>query len=212
MTYLIQEISIYLFAAFLLGAIYGWVVRSIRSKQEFESNLQRHEQELAQLRQENKTLAERIEQLELVPASGVGEDWQDEHPLNVISDIESSTLTKLEAQQIRTTKDLYKHCDSDDAVMELAEKIGVEDFSIQRWVSIAHLLRVANIETADAILLEATEIYSLQDLAAQKPARLGEKLAKNNEREKVLEILPDEAKLAAWIEHAQHIVNLESRS
>ena len=58
------------------------------------------------------------------------------------------------------------------------------------------------------MLLEATEIYSLEDLAAQKPVRLGEKLAKNNERENILSELPDEAKLSGWIEHAQHILDL----
>ena len=212
MSYIIQEISIYLLAAFLLGAIYGWVVRGIRSKQDVASHLQRHEDELKQLQQENRQLAERIEQLELIPVSGAGDDWQDEYPLTVITDIEPSTLAKLEAQQIQTTKQLWKHCASEDAVYALAANIGVEDFAIQRWVSIAHLLRVANIEVADAILLEATEIYSLQDLAIQKPTRLSEKLAKNNEREKILEALPDESKLAGWIEHAQHMVNMGNTS
>ena len=212
MSYIVQEISIYLLAAFLLGAIYGWVVRGIRSKQDVASHLQRHEDELKQLQQENRQLAERIEQLELTPASGAGDDWQDEYPLTVITDIESSTLAKLEAQQIQTTKQLWKHCATEDEVYALAANIGVEDFAIQRWVSIAHLLRVANIEVADAILLEATEIYSLQDLAVQKPTRLSEKLAKYNEREKILETLPDESKLAGWIEHAQHMVSMGNTS
>ena len=212
MSYIVQEISIYLLVAFVLGAIYGWIVRGIRSKQDTISHLQRHENELKQLQQQNRQLAERIEQLELIPASGAGDDWQDEYPLTVITDIEPSTLTKLEAQQITTTKELWKYCDTDDAIYDLAAKIGVEDFAIQRWVSVAHLLRVANIEAADAILLEATEIYSLQDLAAQKPVRLGEKLAKNNERENILEVLPDESKLAGWIEHAQHMVNMGNTS
>ena len=212
MSYLVQEISIYLLAAFLLGAVYGWVVRGIRSRQGTDVDLQRYDEELAQLRRDNKALAQRIEQLELVPASGVGEDWQDEYPLNVISDIETSTLSKLAAKQIQTSKELWKYCVSDDVIYTLASEIGVEDFAIQRWVSIAHLLRVANIEAADAILLEATEIYSLQDLAVQKPVRLGEKLAKSNARENILDILPDEEKLSGWIEHAQHIVNLENNS
>ena len=212
MSYLVQEISIYLLAAFLLGAVYGWVVRGIRSRQGTDVDLQRYDEELAQLRRDNKALAQRIEQLELVPASGAGEDWQDEYPLNVISDIETSTLSKLAAKQIQTSKELWKYCVSDDVIYTLASEIGVEDFAIQRWVSIAHLLRVANIEAADAILLEATEIYSLQDLAVQKPVRLGEKLAKSNARENILDILPDEEKLSGWIEHAQHIVNLENNS
>lgn len=212
MSYLVQEISIYLLAAFLLGAVYGWVVRGIRSKQGTDVDLQRYDEELAQLRRDNKALAGRIEQLELIPASGAGEDWQDEYSLSVITDIESSTLSKLAGKQIQTTKELWKYCASDDVIYVLASEIGVEDFAIQRWVSIAHLLRVANIEAADAILLEATEIYSLQDLAAQKPVRLGEKLAKSNARENILDILPDEEKLSGWIEHAQHIINLENNS
>ncbi len=212
MSYLIQEISLYLFAAFVIGVVYGWIIRGIRAQRHFNDRLDQHEREyeqkLEQLRNENGALAERIEQLELIPASGGAEDWQDEYSLDVIKDIEASTLTKLTAMKINTTKDLWKLCNNDDAVYDLAEKIGVEDFAIQRWVSISQLLRVANIEADDAVLLEATEIYSLEDLSAQKPVRLGEKLANNNQREKILNELPDEAKLAGWIEHAQHILSL----
>ncbi len=208
MSYLIQEISIYLLAAFLVGAIYGWVVRGVRAGQDTSVDAQHYDEQIEQLRQENRALAERVEQLELIPASGGGEDWQDEYPLNVIPEIEPSTLNKLAAKQINTTKDLWKHCVSDDEIYTLATDIGVEDFAIQRWVSVAQLLRVANIEAPDAVLLEATEIYSLQDLAAQKPQRLGEKLAKNNARENILDELPNEQKLQGWIEHAQHILNL----
>ena len=208
MSYLIQEISLYLLGAFVIGVIYGWIVRGIRAQRDLNNLLDRHEQEIVQLRNENKSLADRVEQLELIPASGAAEDWQDEYPLNEIKDIEASTLSKLSAMQINTTKDLWKFCNNDDAIYDLAEKIGVEDFAIQRWVSISQLLRVANIEADDAVLLEATEIYSLEDLSAQKTVRLGEKLAKNNQRENILSELPDEAKLSGWIEHAQHILNL----
>ncbi len=212
MNYLIQEISIYLLAVFVIGVIYGWVVRGIRANLKQNEYLARHEREIAALRQENQALTNRVEQLELIPASGGAEDWQDEYPLEVIKDIEASTLMKLAENNIHTTKDMWKACDSEQAVYDLAAKIGVEDFVIQRWVSISELLRVANIEADDAVLLEATEIYSLEDLAAQKPTRLGEKLERNNAREKILTILPDEAKLSGWIEHAQHILNLDGNS
>tara|TARA_R110002049_G_scaffold45948_1_gene133672 strand:- start:50795 stop:51427 length:633 start_codon:yes stop_codon:yes gene_type:complete len=208
MSYLIQEISLYLLGALVIGVMYGWVVRGIRAQRDLNELLNQNEQQIAQLRDENKLLADRVEQLEMIPASGGGEDWQDEYPLNEIKDIEASTLSKLAALQINTTKDLWKYCSNDDAVYDLAEKIGVEDFAIQRWVSISQLLRVANIEADDAALLEATEIYSLDDLSVQKPVRLGEKLAKNNQSENILSELPDEAKLSGWIEHAQHILTL----
>lgn len=211
MNYLIQEISIYLFAAFVIGVVYGWIVKGIRAQRDLNEHLDRHERELEALRAENQSLAQRIEQLELIPASGGAEDWQDEYSLDVIKDIESSTLAKLKDVHINTTKDLWKKCDSDDAVYDLATKIGVEDFAIQRWVSIAQLLRVANIEADDAVLLEATEIYSLKDLAAQKPVRLGEKLEKNNARENILSQIPEQEKLSGWIEHAQHILSLNDK-
>lgn len=211
MSYLIQEISVYLFAAFLLGGLYGWMIRGVRVKRDLNDTLdesvKRHEEELQALRAENDALAQRIEELEFIPPSGVEEDWQDEYPLEVITDIEASSLKKLMAEGITTTKQLWKHCDSEDAIYDLAEKIAVEDFAIQRWVSIADLLRIANIEADDATLLEATEIYSLQDLAAQKPQRLAEKLAKSNERESILPAIPEESKLASWIEHAQHVAD-----
>ena len=210
MNYLIQEISIYLFAAFVIGVVYGWVVRGIRGQRDLNEHLAKYEAELAELKSENKSLADRIEQLELIPASGGAEDWQDEYPLDAIKDIESSTLVKLSDNKINTTKDLWKACQNDDAIYDLAVKIGVEDFAIQRWVSISQLLRVANIEADDAVLLEATEIYSLEDLAAQKPVRLGEKLEKNNAREKILNEIPNQEKLSGWIEHAQHILSLNN--
>jgi response regulator RpfG family c-di-GMP phosphodiesterase len=208
MSYLIEEISLFLLCAFIIGVVYGWVVRGIRARRDLNNVLDQHQQEIAQLRKDNASLTDRVEQLELIPASGGGEDWQDEYSLTEIKDIEASTLSKLSAIQINTTKDLWKSCNNDDAVYDLAEKIGVEDFAIQRWVSISQLLRVANIEADDAVLLEATEVYSLEDLSTQKPVRLGEKLMKNNEREKILSELPNESKLSDWVEHAQHILDL----
>ncbi len=208
MSYLIQEISLFLLGAFVIGVVYGWVVRGIRAQRDLNTVLDRHEQEIVQLRNENASLVDRVEQLELIPANGAGEDWQDEYPLTEIKDIEASTLSKLTAMQINTTKDLWKFCNNDDAIYDLAEKIGVEDFVIQRWVSISQLLRIANIEADDAILLEATEIYSLEDFSTQRSVRLVEKLVKNNQRENILSELPDESKVSGWIEHAQHILKL----
>ena len=207
MNYLIQEITLYMFGAFLIGALYGWFMRGMRSKHDLDLQSQRHQQELEHWRRRNQRLNERVEQLELIPAGGAGEDWQDEYDLKVIADIEASTLPKLAQCNIRTTKQLCKHCHNQDALYDLAEKIGVEDFAIQRWLAISQLLRVANIEVDDAVLLEAAEIYSLNDLGEQKPQRLREKLTGHNQRENILAEIPGEETLAAWIEHAQHILS-----
>jgi len=207
MDYLIQQISIYMLVAFLIGAVYGWLIRSGRANKDEQTAKERYQQSLQQVQLEQQRLLEKIEQLEMIPESGAGEDWLDDYPLNVIDDIEPSTLSKLQALGITTTKQLFNQCADEDAIYQLASNIAVEDFVIQRWVSIADLLRVANIEADDASLLEATEIYSLSELSQQKPQRLREKLSKTNMNQQRSTAVPEIDKLQIWIEHASHILN-----
>lgn len=207
MDYLIQQISIYMLVAFLIGAVYGWLIRSGRANKDEQAAKERYQQSLQQVQLEQQRLLEKIEQLEMIPESGAGEDWLDDYPLNVIDDIEPSTLSKLQALGITTTKQLFNQCADEDAIYQLASNIAVEDFVIQRWVSIADLLRVANIEADDASLLEATEIYSLSELSQQKPQRLREKLSKTNMNQQRSTAVPETDKLQIWIEHASHILN-----
>jgi hypothetical protein len=96
MSYLIQEISLFLLCAFIVGVVYGWVVRGIRARRDLNNVLDQHQKEIAQLRKDNASLTDRVEQLELIPASGGGEDWQDEYPLTEIKDIKSKEMNSPE--------------------------------------------------------------------------------------------------------------------
>lgn len=206
MDYLIQQISIYMLIAFLIGAVYGWLIRSARANKDEQAAKEHYQQSLQQMQLEQQRLLDKIEQLQMIPDSGAGEDWQDDYPLTVIDDIEPSTISKLHELGVTTTKQLFKQCANEDAVYQLASDIAVEDFVIQRWLSIADLLRVANIEADDANLLEATEIYSLLDLSQQKPQRLHEKLSKTNMNQPRSVAVPEADKCQVWIEHASHIL------
>lgn len=210
MNYLIQEMSLYLLAAFIVGVSYGWILRSFRAKQDQQQKQQQAQVAIQRLQAEQQQLQARLEQLQSVPVSGRAQDWQDDYPLEVITDIEPAIRDKLANQGIESTKTLWQSCQDDEAIYSLADKIAIEDFIIRRWVSIAVLMRVADIGFADAHLLERTEIYELADLAAQKPNRLVEKLAKNNQSPDSASTLPNAEKCASWIEHAQHLVQLEA--
>lgn len=207
MDYLIQQISIYMLVAFLVGAVYGWLIRSARANKDKQTIEEHYQQSLQQLQSEQQRLLENIKQLEMIPESGAGEDWLDDYSLNVIDDIEPSTLSKLHRLEITTTKQLFNQCVDEAAILQLASDIAVEDFVIQRWISIADLLRVADIEADDANLLEATEIYSLSDLSRQKPQRLHEKLTKTHLHQHSSYTVPEADKLQTWIEHASHILS-----
>ena len=216
MIHFIQEIALYMLGAYVVGAVYGWFMHSIRT--EHDQSRQEHDHALAlvQLRTENQGLRDqinalqrRIESLEETPPGiTAAQDWESEYDLQVLSDIEPHNLKRLAEENIRTTRDLYRFCSSEQAIYDLAQKVRVEDFAITRWVSISHLLRVADIDVKMAELLEATEIYSLEDLARQRPARLLEKLAKTNQREHMVERLPSEESIGHWIEHAGHLLKM----
>jgi hypothetical protein len=81
MDYLIQQISTYMLIAFLVGAIYGWLVRAVRANRDQQAAKEVQEATLLQHRQECQRLLEKIERLELIPDTGGAEDWQDDYPI-----------------------------------------------------------------------------------------------------------------------------------
>lgn len=72
----------------------------------------------------------------------------------------------------------------------------------------AHALdvgRVQGIGRKSAALLHAAGIQSVGDLAGVEAAELAAKLAAVNEQEQLIQNMPSEETLAAWIEHAREL-------
>lgn len=182
---------------FSLGLCVGWLLRILVARFQMISYRTDAQQQLDQLRQQIAQLKQG--QSTVVTASVVA------HQLADIPDIDQSALPKLFAQNISTTQDLLRYCSESSAVIQLAKSIGVEDFAIQRWLSLADLMRVPGLNAEHALLLEATAIYSAVELAQQKPQRLAEKLARQNSSLNILSDLPTEALLASWIAQASNI-------
>ena len=182
---------------FSLGLSVGWLLRAFMARFQMVSYRTNAQQQLDQLRQQAVQLEQR--QAEVVTASVIA------HQLADIPDIDQSVLPKLFAQNISTTQDLLRHCSESSAIIQLAKTIGVEDFAIQRWLSLADLMRIPELNAEHALLLEATAIYSIMELAQQKPQRLAEKLARQNSSLNILSDLPTESLLASWIAQASNI-------
>lgn len=182
---------------FSLGLSVGWLLRTLVARFQMVSYRTNTQQQLDQLRQQIAQLEQR--QSEAVTASVVA------HRLADIPDIDKSALPKLSAQNISSTEDLLRHCSESSAITQLAKSVGVEDFAIQRWLSLADLMRIPGLNAEHALLLEATAIYSSVELAQQKPQRLAEKLSRQNVSLKILSELPTETSLASWIAQASKV-------
>lgn len=182
---------------FSLGLSVGWLLRTLVARFQMVSYRTNAQQQLDQLRQQIAQLEQR--QSEAVTASVVA------HRLADIPDIDKSALPKLSAQNISSTEDLLRHCSESSAITQLAKSVGVEDFAIQRWLSLADLMRIPGLNAEHALLLEATAIYSSVELAQQKPQRLAEKLSRQNVSLKILSELPTETSLASWIAQASKV-------
>ena len=182
---------------FSLGLSVGWLLRTLVARFQMVSYRTRSQQQLDQLRQQLTQLEQ--SQSEVSTLSTVA------HQLVDIPDIDKSALPKLSAKNILTTEDLLRYCTQSAAIIELAMSIGVEDFVIQRWLSLADLMRVPGINAEQALLLEATAIYSTIELAQQKPQRLAEKLSRQNTSLQIVSELPTEPLLVKWIAQASSL-------
>ena len=181
---------------FGLGLSVGWLLRTLWARFQMVSYRSATQQQLDQLRQQIIDLQQQ-DKADAVPMSMVA------HQLVDLPDIDKSVLPKLLAQNISTTQDLLNYCTEDAMITQLANTVGVEDFAIQRWLSLADLMRVPGLNADHALLLEATAVYSCIELAQQKPKRLAEKLSRQNSSLNILSKLPAEELLTSWVAQAQ---------
>jgi len=86
---------------------------------------------------------------------------------------------------------------------ELAEKSGVSDAQILKFVNYADLFRIKGIAGQNAELLEAAGVDSVAELAQRNPANLTAKLKEVNETKKLSGNMPGEKQVTEWITAAK---------
>jgi predicted flap endonuclease-1-like 5' DNA nuclease len=93
---------------------------------------------------------------------------------------------------------------------ELAEKTGISDTLILKWVNRVDLDRIKGIGSEYADLLEAAGVDTVPELAQRVPANLTAKMAEVNAVKKLVRKLPTEAQVADWIEQAKKLPRVVS--
>jgi len=106
---------------------------------------------------------------------------------------------------VKTTEALLKAGSTPKGRKELAEKTGIGDALILKWVNHVDLYRVKGVGAEYSELLEAAGVDTIPELAQRKASNLAQKIVEVNKVKKLVRKLPVESQIANWIEQAKKL-------
>jgi predicted flap endonuclease-1-like 5' DNA nuclease len=122
--------------------------------------------------------------------------------IDQVAGIGHREATKLRKAGVRTSKSLAEFASTRRGRTELAKKTGLTPKDLQLWVHHADLLRVRGVGAEYAALLVEAGVDTLRDLRRRNPTALLAKIIGMNGSQKVVDRLPTEAMVEAWIADA----------
>lgn len=184
MTYLIQEIFIYLLVAFVLGAIIGWLFAGQSAK----SKIAELEAKIADLRAE-------LAELQAGKVKGT--------PVETIEGIGTGFGKKLRADGIETTEQLLEACATADGIDRVCKCVDLDENTVRNWGTMADLVRIKGLGGQWAELMWRAGVKNVQDLARQEIEPLRARFREVNEKEHRVAELPGENRVRGFIEQAK---------
>ena len=112
---------------------------------------------------------------------------------------------QLLAAGIRTTEALLAKGGTPQGRQEIAEKTGISDSLILRWVNHVDLFRIKGVGEEYADLLEQVGVDTVVELAQRNAEHLFEKMGPLNEQKRLVRRLPTLAQVKGWIEQAKKL-------
>ena len=125
--------------------------------------------------------------------------------LLAIEGIGPSYAAKLREAGVRSTSVLLAKGATPQGRKEIAEKTGIGESLILRWVNHADLLRIKGVAGQYAELLEAAGVDTVVELAQRNPDNLHRTLVAANEEQKRVRKLPTLKESEAWVKQAKRL-------
>lgn len=125
--------------------------------------------------------------------------------LNEIEGIGDVYRQKLEAAGIASTDKLLEAGSTPKGRKELAEKAGVSDKLLLKWINNADLFRIKGVGQEYADLLESSGVDTVPELAQRNAENLHQKMSEVNEQKKLVRKLPTADQVRAWISQAKEL-------
>lgn len=126
--------------------------------------------------------------------------------MSAIIDIEGvgeGYAAKLKDADVSTVEKLLEAGATAKGRAALAEKIGISEKLILKWVNHADLFRIKGVAGQFAELLEAAGVDTVPELAQRNAENLHQKLAEVNAAKNLTNSLPNAAAVQKWIDEAK---------
>jgi predicted flap endonuclease-1-like 5' DNA nuclease len=120
-----------------------------------------------------------------------------------IEGIGPAHAAKLKDNGVATVEALLKTGASPKGRKDLAEKTGIRDDLILKWVNRADLFRIKGVGEEYSDLLEAAGVDTVPELAQRRADNLHAKMVEVNTAKKLVRQMPTENQVADWIAHAK---------
>lgn len=137
------------------------------------------------------------------PAATSDQGGRGARPLSHLGEIPPLASRKLRAMGIEDTSALHRHFANGTDPAELAAELGVETRRVRRWKTLSELLELPSVEAPHAWLLEIAGVASLKELAVEDAAELTQRMVHLNRDQALGLPVPDQARVAAWVEGAE---------
>lgn len=112
---------------------------------------------------------------------------------------------KLKESGIGSQDKLLEEGASKKGRKEIAEKSGIGESQILKWVNRADLARVKGVGEEYADLLECAGVDTVPELAQRVPANLTAKMTEVNAEKNLVRSLPSEKQVEDWVAQAKEL-------
>lgn len=206
MNYLITQMWVCLLIAATIGLLIGWLLKGISHRKNLEELEEHWQRKFAKKEnQSTTTSAETSRPVSILEVPAKPRNLQSSFDIEEIEGIGKNYGGKLREVGITTTQQLLNKCCDLDGRIEIANHIGIEDFVIQKWASMADLMRVSEIEGQFAELMAYAGIDSVQALGKQDVDNFFKSLSKANNDQQRVKTLPDVTTLEIMIAEAKSL-------
>jgi predicted flap endonuclease-1-like 5' DNA nuclease len=117
---------------------------------------------------------------------------------------------KLREGGVATTDALLEHGATPHGRKELAEKTGISDRLILKWVNRADLFRVRGIGEQYSDLLAAAGVETVLELGQRRADHLHQKMVETNEAKNLVRVVPGQEQVSDWVEQARKLPRVVS--
>jgi predicted flap endonuclease-1-like 5' DNA nuclease len=132
--------------------------------------------------------------------------WGKERFVKKLTEIEgigAAFAAKLENAGISSVEDLLENGFSPDGRKAIAEKSGINEKQILRWINMSDLFRIKGVGEEYADLLEASGVDTVPELSRRNPENLQKKMEEVNGAKKLVRRVPNLSEVSNWIEQAK---------